>query len=104
MNPLHMPLPMSTTYMQVEVNDRFAFVVPPSKKNQAPIIFGRVRHLITTSNDSDEDLKPTILSLCTVSIPYMKEIGYDMRRGEVLNFGKGRRISLQPFVSKGKPT
>ena len=28
---------------------------------------------------------------------------YDLSRGEGLNFGKGRCIPLQPFVSKGKP-
>ena len=33
----------------------------------------------------------------------MKEMGYDLRRGEGLNFGKGGRIPLQPFVMKGKP-
>ena len=34
----------------------------------------------------------------------MKEIGYDLRRDKGLNFGKGRRIPLQPFVPKEKPT
>jgi len=33
----------------------------------------------------------------------MKEMGYDLCRGEGLNFGKGRHIPLQPFVPKGKP-
>jgi len=33
----------------------------------------------------------------------LKEMGYDLRRGERLNFGKGWRIPLQPFVPKEKP-
>ena len=32
----------------------------------------------------------------------MKEMGYDLRRGEGLNSGTGRRIPLQPFVPKEK--
>jgi len=42
MNPLHKPLPMSTTCMHIEENDRSVFVVPSSKKDQSLIIFGRV--------------------------------------------------------------
>jgi len=34
----------------------------------------------------------------------MKEIEYDLYRGEGLNFGKGRPIPLQPFIPKGNPT
>ena len=33
----------------------------------------------------------------------MKEMGYNLRRGEGLNFRKGQHIPLQPFVPKGKP-
>jgi len=33
----------------------------------------------------------------------MKEMGYDLRRGEGLNFRNGWRIPLQPFVPKVKP-
>ena len=33
----------------------------------------------------------------------MKEMGYDLRRGEGLNIKKGQRIPLLPFVPKGKP-
>jgi len=57
-SPLQMPLPMSMTGMHIEENDGSVFIVPSSKKDQSPIIFGRVWHWITTSNDSDEDLEP----------------------------------------------
>ena len=33
----------------------------------------------------------------------MERMGYNLRQGDGLNFGKGRRIPLQPFVPKGKP-
>jgi len=33
----------------------------------------------------------------------IKEIGYDLHHGEGLNFEKGRRIPLQPFILKVKP-
>jgi len=32
----------------------------------------------------------------------MKKMGYDLRRSEGLNFEKGWRIPLQPFMLKGK--
>ena len=57
MSPLHLPLLMLTTCMQVEDNDGSVFVVS-SLKDQSPIMFGRVLHQITTSNDSDKNLKP----------------------------------------------
>ena len=43
--------------MHIEENDGSVFVVPPSKKDQSPIIFGKVRYQITISNDSDENLE-----------------------------------------------
>jgi len=33
----------------------------------------------------------------------MKKMGYNLLRGEGLNFEKGRRILLQPFVLKENP-
>jgi len=57
MSPLHMPLPMSMTCMHIEKNDGSVFVVPPSKKDQSPIIFGKVQYWITTANDSNENLE-----------------------------------------------
>jgi len=42
MSPLHIPLPMSTVCMHIEENDKSVFIVPPSKKDQSPIICGQV--------------------------------------------------------------
>jgi len=68
------------------------------------IIFGKTRHWITTSNDLDEDLDPSQFFHYAQSVHrMMKEMEYDFRHSEGLNFGKGRRIPLQPSVPKGKP-
>ena len=40
MSFLHMLLPMSTVCMHVEDNEGSVFTVPPSKREQSPIIFG----------------------------------------------------------------
>ena len=34
----------------------------------------------------------------------MNRIGYNLNRGDGLDFGKRRRIPLQPFVPEGKPS
>jgi len=92
---------MSTACMHIEENDGSVFVVTSSKKDQSPIIFGRVRHWTTPSNNSNEDLKsPQFFYYARSAHRMMKEMG---RRGEGVNFGRGRRIPLQTFVLKGKP-
>jgi len=59
---------------------------------------------ITTSNDSDKDLEPSqFFHYARSAHCMMKEMGYDLHHGENLNFRKGRRIPLQPFVPKEKP-
>jgi len=58
MSPLHMPLPMLMTCIHVDDKDGSIFIVPSLKKDQLPIILGRVRPRIATSNDSEEDLEP----------------------------------------------
>ena len=104
MSFLYIPLPKSTVCMHIEENDESVFVVPSSKKDQSSIIFGRVRHCITTSNNLDEDLEPPQFFHCARSgHRIMKEMGNDLRRDENLNFERGRHIPLQPFVLKEKP-
>ena len=59
---------------------------------------------IATPIDSDEGMDPSqFFHYARSAYPMMKKMGYDLRHGEGLNFGKGRRISFQPFVPKGKP-
>ena len=73
-----MPMPMSMACMHTEEKDEFVFIVPSSKKDQSPIIFGKTQYWITTSNDSDEDLEPLqFLHYARSAHRMMKEMGYD---------------------------
>ena len=69
-SPLQMPLPMLTACMHIKENNGSILVVLSSKKDQLPIIFGKCRHQIYTSKDSDEDFEPhnsfTMYDRCTV--------------------------------------
>ena len=64
-----------------------------------PIIFGKVRHWITTSNDSDKDLEPPQFFHYARSVHRMIKNGIRL----TLWFWKGMGIPLQPFVQKEKP-
>jgi len=93
MNPPHMPLPISTVCMHIEENDGSVFVVPSSKRDQLPIIFSRVGYWIEP---------PQFFYYARSAHCMMKEMGYDLHRGEILNFLKGPCIPLQTFVPEGK--
>ena len=57
-----------------------------------------------TSVDSEEDLEsPKFFHYAQPAHRMMKKMGYDLHRGDGLNFEKGRCILLQPFMLKGKP-
>ena len=67
-------------------------------------MFVKVRHQVTTFNNSDEGLEPPqFFHYVRSAYRMMKEMGYDLCRGEGLNFRKGQCIPLQPFALKGKP-
>jgi len=56
---LHISLSMlSMTSIHVENGEGSVFVIPPSNKNQSPIVFGRVQPRITAVTDSSSDSKP----------------------------------------------
>ena len=75
--------------MHIEENDGSIIVVSPSKKDQSPITFGKVRQWITTSIDSIEDLEPPqFFHYARSAHRMMKEIGNDLRRGLGLNYVK----------------
>jgi len=90
MNSLHMPFPNSMmACLQIEDNDGSVFVISSSKSNQSPIIFGRVHPRVATPVDSDKDLEPPQFFHYTWSAHHMmREMGYDLRRVEGLNFEK----------------
>ena len=57
-------------------------------------------HDIRESDDSVEPLEFFHYALSAHRM--MKRMGYSLNRGDVLNFGKGRCIPLQPFVLEEK--
>jgi len=55
----HMPFPvLSMTSTPVESGERSVFVIPPSKRSQSPIIFGRAQLRMSAVTDSSSDSKP----------------------------------------------
>jgi len=79
------------------------FEVAASRKDLKLILFGRVesKQLIRVDSKSETEppqffhYEPNILKM-------MENIGYDLKSGPGLNFGKGRRTLLRPFVPRGK--
>ena len=57
---LHMPMPISKmACMNIDdIEGGICFIVPPSKRDQSLIIFGRGQARATTSRESDDDLEP----------------------------------------------
>ena len=74
---LHMPLHKSSTSRTfVECIEGSVLVVPPSKKGQSPIIFGRAQLQRSTAIDSSSDSEtPQFFSLCTINTAYNEENG-----------------------------
>ena len=79
-------------------------MIPLSKQGQLPIIFGRTQPrgpaVADSSTDSDT---PQFFHYAQSARQIMKKMGYDLKHGAGLNFGKGRRGLMQNFVPKGKP-
>ena len=58
-SPLHMPLhKLGITSTFVECAEGSVFVVPPSKKSQSPIVFGRTQLRRSVITDSSSDSEP----------------------------------------------
>jgi len=56
---LHMPLSMlSMTSTLVEHGEGSVFVIPPSKRSQSPIVFGRAQPRMSAVTDSSSDSEP----------------------------------------------
>ena len=103
---LRMPLPISKmACMHIQVNEGFVFIVLPSKMDQSPIIFGRGRAQAPKSRESYDNLEPPqFFHYARPTHRMMRRMWYSLNRGDGLNFGKGRRIPLQAFISEGKPS
>ena len=102
---LHMPLHKSSaSSTPMEPAEGAVLVIPPSKKSQLPIIFGRTqpRGPMAADSSSDSDTAQ-FFHYARPACHILKKMGYDLRHGKGLNFGKGRRSLLRNFVPKGKP-
>jgi len=56
---LHMPLPISKiACMHIQDNEGSVFIVPPCKKDQSLIVFGRGQAQAPIPRESDDDLEP----------------------------------------------
>ena len=77
---LHIPLSMlSMTSTPLENGEGFVFVVPPSKKNQSSIVFGRVQPRISAVTDSCLDSEPSQFFHYTLLAHHMmRKWGYDL--------------------------
>ena len=99
--PLHKPSAASTP---MEAMEGATMVIPPSKQGQLPIIFGRTQPRGPTVADSSSDSDtPQFFHYAQSARHIMKKMGYDLKHGAGLNFGKGRRVLMRNFVPKGKP-
>jgi len=86
----------SMTSTSVECVEGSIFVVPPSKRSQSPIVFGRARLRRSVVTDSSSDLKPPQFSHYARSTQHMmRKMGYNLQRGSGLNFEKWRRDFLR---------
>jgi len=88
---LHMPLSMlSVTSTPVENSEGSAFVVSPSKRNQSPIVFGRIQPQISTITDSGSDSEPPQFFHYARSTHHMmRRMGYNLQHRNNLNFRRG---------------
>jgi len=88
----------------MEAIEGATLLIPPSRQGQLPIIFGRTqpRELTAADSSSDSDT-PQFFHYARSARHIMKKMGYDLKHGAGLNFGKGRRSLMRNFVPKGKP-
>ena len=99
--PFHKPSASGTPMESIE---GVVLLIPPSKEGQLPIIFGKAQPRGPTATDSSSDSDtPQFFHYARPAHHMMKKMGYNLKHGEGLNFGKGRRSLLLNFVPKGKP-
>jgi len=101
---LHVPVRSSlTVYQDVSDVQGSLLKVPASHKGQRLILFRMVESKSITREDSESKNEPHQFSHYEPNVLRMMEnMGYDLTSGLGLNFGKGRRTLLRPFIPKGK--
>jgi len=101
---LHMPLLiLKMARMHIQDNEESVFIVPHFKRDQSLIVFGSGRAQALTSREPDDDLEPPqFFHYARLAHRMMKKMEYSLNCIDDLNFDKGRRIPLLPFVTEGK--
>ena len=101
---LHVPMKSSLkTYQDVGDAQESIFIVPERRKGQKSILFGQIKsELMSRQELGSESESPQFTHYEPNILRMMESMGYDLTNGYGLNFGKGRRILLRSFVSKGK--
>jgi len=99
---LHMPLPKpSASRTSMQSVEGALLVIPPSKEGQLPIIFDKAQPRGSTAVESSSDSDtPQFFHYAQPAHHMMKRMGYNLKHGEGLNFGKGKHSLLRNFVTK----
>jgi len=85
----------------MESIERAVLVIPPSKEGQSPIIFGKAQPRGSTIADlSSNSDTPQFFHYAQPARHIMKKMGHNLKHGEGLNFGKGRRSLLVTLCQK----
>jgi len=65
--------------MPVECGEGSVFVIPPSKRSQSPIVFGRVQLRISAVTDSSSDSEPPqFFHYARSTNLMMRQMGYNL--------------------------
>jgi len=79
------------------------FEGPARHNGQKLILFGRVESKLIIREELKSEIElPQFSHYEPNVLKMMENMGYDLTSGSGLNFGKGRRTLLRPFVPRGK--
>jgi len=81
------------TYQDVGDAQESVFMVPARRKDQKPILLGRIKFELMSREDSESENEFPQFSHYEPNVLKMMEC-YDLTNGPALNFGKGRRTLL----------
>jgi len=87
----HLPILTSMeTCLSIEDERKAIYIIPSRGKDQSPIIFGKARQKYPTVLESDKDSDaPQFHHYNPNGVHIMKKMGYDVQKGQGLNFDKG---------------
>jgi len=101
---LHAPI-KSSLMVREKTGDacKVFFEVPVKRKDQKPILFGRIEfEPIACESSKGGSESPQFFHYGQKSHHIIERIGYNFTKGSGLNFGRGKQTLLRSFVPKGK--